>query len=94
LYGYDSDISFSIALTQTTPTEALTRVTERDPHMQQLKDSLARAQNRMKQHADRHLVDRQFQVGEQSTPEVTTICPELGGESTISQTCIQNFQAI
>lgn len=65
LYGYEPDIGFSIAPIQDTPTEALTWVTERDAHMQQLKDNLARAQNRMKQLADRHRVDRQFQVGEQ-----------------------------
>jgi hypothetical protein len=65
LYGYEPDIGFSIAPTQDTPTEALTWVTERDAHMQQLKENLARAQNKMKQLADRHRVDRQFQVGEQ-----------------------------
>lgn len=64
LYGYEPDIGFSIAPTQDTPTEAITWVTERDAHMQQLKENLARAQNKMKQLADRHRVDRQFQVGE------------------------------
>ena len=68
LYGHEPNLGIlsSSVLTASDSDPSVTEILQtREQHTAMLKDQLAIAQNRMKLQADRHRVDRVFQVGEQ-----------------------------
>lgn len=65
LYGYEANSGVTVPRTDREPSEVVELIQDREAQLTNLKHCLAAAQNRMKMQADRHRVDRQFQVGEQ-----------------------------
>jgi len=64
LYGYDPGLGVSPSLSSSTQPSVSVFMTDRVLQLGILKDNLLRAQNRMKQAADRHKSDVVFQVGD------------------------------
>jgi hypothetical protein len=65
LYGYEANSEIAPKITDGVQSEAVDIIQTREAQLSVLKKHLAAAQNRMKVQADRHIKDRQFQVGEQ-----------------------------
>ncbi|WVZ83940.1 hypothetical protein U9M48_031034 [Paspalum notatum var. saurae] len=65
LYGQDPNLAAETAIASSTVPAVNDILTDRTVHLENLKHHLEVAQNRMKQHADRHRIELQFQVGEQ-----------------------------
>jgi hypothetical protein len=65
LYGYEPKVGAIPAVTPATSTSAFEVISNRELHLQSLKQHLADAQNRMKVMADKKRRDLQFQVGDQ-----------------------------
>jgi hypothetical protein len=62
LYRYAPDMIGESALTPDMCPDSTNLVTERDKHLEQLKQNLLQAQNRMKQYADKLRTERSFEV--------------------------------
>jgi Skp family chaperone for outer membrane proteins len=63
----------------------------RSQHLELLKQQLVRAQNRMKQQADRGRTDREFQLGEMVLLKLQPYVQTLSGVSSFSQVILQIF---
>jgi hypothetical protein len=64
LYGYEANSGVSLPEATSGGSEAMDFIQDREAHLSSLQKHLTAAQNRMKLQADRHIIDRQFQVGE------------------------------
>ena len=64
LYGYDPDLGVSSSMSSSTQPLVSEFMQDRATHLDILKEQLHRAQNRMKQAADRHRSEVVFQVGD------------------------------
>lgn len=64
VYGYEPLVDAAPALDTSSGTQVSEFLETRLRHMEMLKVQLAKAQNRMKQQADKLRTDRKFQVGE------------------------------
>jgi hypothetical protein len=65
LYGYEADTGTTLPLPDQEASEVAQFCKDRDTHLALLKERLTRAHQKMKDHADLTLTDRQFQVGDQ-----------------------------
>lgn len=65
LYGYEPNVGMVPELSQATMLDVAATIECRELHLEALKQSLTRAQNRMKLIADRKRTDFQFSVGDQ-----------------------------
>jgi hypothetical protein len=65
LYGYEANLGAVPTMPENTPSDVKDIVANRELHLEALKQHLARAQNRMKQLADRTRHDFQFAIGDQ-----------------------------
>jgi hypothetical protein len=65
LYGCEANLGALPTIPADTSVDVTELVENREAHLQALKEHLARAQNKMKQMADRLRTDLQFQVGDQ-----------------------------
>jgi hypothetical protein len=66
LYGYTPQVGLMLPMSDAEKTPAGPCLQEREARMDQLKQHLAKAHNRMKLKADKGRSDREFQVGEQA----------------------------
>jgi hypothetical protein len=64
LYGYDSDSGMVLPIDDAHQSDAAELIKDRNAHMLLLKENLIKAQNRMKNQADRHRTEKEFQMGE------------------------------
>ena len=64
LYGYDPDLGGSTSTTPEASPSVTQLIEDRALHLQNLKQRLQQAQNRMKVFADRNRTDQQFSVGD------------------------------
>jgi transposase InsO family protein len=64
LYGYDPNVAAAPLLPVTANTSVQELIAERSRHTELIKQHLSVAQNRMKLKADKHRIDRIFQVGD------------------------------
>jgi hypothetical protein len=65
LYSYEADTGTTLPLPDQEASEVAQFCKDRDTHLALLKERLTRAHQKMKDHADLTLTDRQFQVGDQ-----------------------------
>lgn len=92
LYGIEPNYGLMLDLAHSSNPEAVDMLQQREFHSAMLKEKLQRAQQKMKQDADKNRTQRIFQVGEQVLLKLQPYI--LSCQPTVSQTFIQVLWSI